>query len=167
MSRSRGGTVTAILWIAIALVTWFGLYQSFTAFVTRPPETADLVRVEGRIARVDTPVPRNRNEPYSELLFEVSVARVLRVPVRHSSMTRGEIEALAGRSGEAQYAAKRPRNRWVYELVVDGRTILALANELDRDDGVRRAAMLRAIISAILAGALLVLAIGRKRSRRT
>lgn len=157
----------ASLSLVIAALAWFAVYQGTMAYILRPPEIAGLSRVAGRIERVDTPVPRNRNDPYSELVFETASTRPQRVSVRHLSLDRAAIEALEGQTAAVRFAGNRPRNKWAYEIIADGRTILALDAERERDDSARRTALLRAIISTALAAVLLALIVRRRHDALT
>lgn len=137
--------MTGLLWLATALFAWCSLYQAIQAYVTRPPLAGELATLTGRIQRVDTPVPRNKLTPFSELVIEVVPARVVRAVVRHESLSRAALEAFEGRQAVAKFAGQRPRNRWVYDLAIDGRTVLAFADEAGRDAAVRSDAVWAAL----------------------
>jgi hypothetical protein len=150
-------------WIAVALFAWMALYQVIIALIVRPPLQAELRAVSGLVRTVDTSVPRDRHEPFSELVVEVAPARTVRLPMRHATMDRAAAERLVGRRVTAQVAAERPRNRWIYALMVEGEDVVPYAREHARDDTRRRDAVGAALASGALS---LVLALGIWRRQR-
>lgn len=159
-----GSTLIAVLWIAFGVAAWFTGYQATMAYIIRPPALPDLVTVKGRIVSVDTPVPRNKHEPYSDLVFATEAARRQPVPVRHGSIDRVSLESLQGRDGEVRFAGKQPRNRWAFELIVEGRRLLDLDTEIGRVAAARRAALLWSVACGIVASGLLGLIAWRRRA---
>lgn len=162
LARS-GSTAIAFLWIAFGVAAWFTGYQGTMAYIIRPPAMTDLVSVKGRIVRVDTPVPRNKHEPYSELIFAMSDLKPLAVPVRHGSLSRADLEALDGRFAEVRFAGRQPRNRWAFDLIVEGRRLLDLDTEVARLETARQRSMLWSVASGVIASALLAVIAWRRR----
>lgn len=159
-----GSTLIAVLWIAFGVAAWFTGYHATMAYIIRPPILSDLVTVKGRIVSVDTPVPRNKHEPYSDLVFATETARRQPVPVRHGSLSRADLEAFDGRNAEVRFAGKQPRNRWAFELIVEGRRLLDLDTEIGRVAAVQRAALLWSVAWGIVASGLLGLVAWRRRA---
>lgn len=159
-----GNTVIALLWIAFGIAAWFTGYQATMAYIIRPPALSDLVTVKGQIVSVDTPVPRNRHEPYSELVFATDALRPQPVPVRHGSIDRVTVEALQGQFAEVRFAGRQPRNRWAFELIAEGRRLLDLDTEIARLEAARWRAIVWSVASGVIASALLVLIAWRRRA---
>ena len=125
--------MAAVLVLLGTLFTWIALYQGILAYAVAPPSEADLVTITGTVSHVDTPVTRNRFVPASELQIAVGPVRVVRVAVRQETMDVEALRLLQGKPIEVRFAANRPRNRWVYQLISEGRTLVPLATEQARD----------------------------------
>ena len=112
---------------------WISLYQGILAYAVAPPSEADLVTITGTVSHVDTPVTRNRFVPASELQIAVGPVKIVRVAVRQETISVEALRLLQGKPIEVRFAANRPRNRWVYQLISEGRTLVPLATEQARD----------------------------------
>ena len=112
---------------------WISLYQGILAYAVAPPTEADFATITGIVSHVDTPVTRNRFVPSTELQIAVGPVRIVRVAVRQETLNTEALQQLQGQPIEVRFAANRPRNRWVYELTSQGRTLVPLATEQARD----------------------------------
>jgi hypothetical protein len=156
----------AALWLLMAVMTWNALNQSFQAYVIRPPAEAELAGVAGVVTRIDRPMTRNKWVPTSEIQIEVSPARFRRVTVRHESLAPELIDALEGQRVTVQFAAARPRNKWVYELKAGNETPIRLDVERRRDEAARSAAMTWAAGLWLLDAGLLSFSLAMMRRKR-
>ena len=125
--------MAALLVLLATLFTWIALYQGILAYAVAPPTEADFAAISGTVHYVDTPVTRNRSVPSNELQIAVGAVRIVRVAVRQETMSLEALRQLQGKPVEVRIAANRPRNRWVYELISEGRTLVPLATEQARD----------------------------------
>lgn len=148
----------AILVLLGTLFAWIAVYQGTMAYVVTPPEVGELVAVEGRIDDVATPVTRNRTVAATQVTIEVAPVRFVTVSVRRASLDTAELKALTGRPVSVRFAGARPRNRWVYELVSDGKTRIALAQELDRDASERTRSLQIMVLAGLIAAGLFLAA---------
>ena len=157
--------MAALLVLLATLFTWIALYQGILAYAVTPPTERDFATIAGIVHHVDTPVTRNRFVASTELQITVGPVRIVRVAVREATMSTDALRQLQGKPVEVRIAANRPRNRWVYEIKSEDRTLVSLATEQARDASAH-ASSLRWMFGSGALGLAFLAAAWRVRRRR-
>ncbi len=157
----------AFLILLGTLFTWIALYQGILAYAVGPPPDRDLMTVSGRIDDVDTPWTRNRFVEATQVKLEVAPTRFVTIAVRQDTMSTASLQALRGRIVTVRFAGGRPRNRWLYDLAMDGRTLVPLDQERARDVAAHRRSLgLMLLNGGIAVVVMLSAAFVRRRHKR-
>ncbi len=159
--------MSALLFLITALFTWIALYQGILAYAVGPPPDRELITLSGRIVDVDTPWTRNRFVEATQVKLELAPAKFITVAVRQETLPTATLKALDGKIIAVRFAGGRPRNRWVYDLQAEGRTIVALERERARDAAAHGRSIRLMLLNGVIAAAFFCGAVMAKRRRRS
>jgi hypothetical protein len=159
--------VPALLILIGTLFTWIALYQGILAYAVGPPPDRELVTIAGRVDDVDTPWTRNRFVEATQVKIEVAPVKFVTVAVRQETLATETLKALVGKTVTVRFAGGRPRNRWVYDLSTDGRSLIALDQERARDIAAHNCSSQLSLLNGAIAATFMFAALQAKRRRNS